>query len=365
MKFICKNEILSKVIQNAERVTGKNLTLPILSNILLQTKEDYLLVRSTNLNIGLEYKINVKVIEEGSVCVKGDIFSSLLSSIPKKENIEIEEVDDFIKIKSKQHEVNIKTSKNEDFPTIPYTQGDSFKIEIDKLLKAINSVSFSSSVSDIKPEISSVFMYSNNGYVYSVSTDSFRLAERKTQVKNIPENLNIIIPIKNCIDLVKILSNEEGSVNVTFTNNQLSIKNDDLYITTRVVDGTYPDYKQIVPKEVKTTVIALKNELLEAFKLGSVVSDKFNQVIFNINPTEKVFNIKTKNNDTGESCIEIDSTIKGNPIEVSYNLRYLTDCLNVIQSDSVCFEFLEANRPLVVKGVGDETFMSLIMPMNR
>lgn len=365
MKCICKNEKLSKVIQNAERVTGKNLTLPILSNILVVAKEDYLLIRSTNLNIGLEYKIEAKVEKEGSFLVKGDIFSSVLNMIPKKDSIEMEMNEDILLIKSKQQSLEIKTVKSEDFPTIPYTTGDSFKIDIEKFVKSIESVMYNASVSDIKPEISSVFMYSNNGFLYSVSTDSFRLGEKKINVKNIPENINLIIPIKNCLDIVRILSTEKGEFLITFTKNQISIKGDDVYITSRVVDGVYPDYRQIVPKDTKTSVIMLSEEVLNALKLGSVVSDKFNQVILDIDPNEKFFTINTKNTDTGSSIIKIDSTLKGEKITSSYNLRFLTECLSNIKTDSVSFSFSDPNRPMVVKGIGDDSYMSLIMPMNR
>lgn len=365
MKCICKNEKLAKVIQNAERVTGKNLTLPILSNILISAKDDYLLIRATNLNIGVEYKIEAKVDVEGTVAVKGDVFSSILNMIPKKENISLELKDDFLVIESKQQSLDIKTIKNEDFPTIPYTTGESFKIDIEKLLNCLNSVYFNASVSDIKPEISSVYLYSNNGYLYSVSTDSFRLSEKKIQVKNLPETLSLIIPIKNCIDIIRILSGEKGEVSVFFTKNQISIKGDDFYITSRVVDGIYPDYKQIVPKESKTNIILLTTDIINSLKLSSIVSDKFNQVFFIIDSENKEFIINTKNNDTGSSSLKTDCTIKGQSISVSYNLKYLTECLSNINTDSVSFEILDQNKPLIVKPIGDDSFISLIMPMNR
>lgn len=365
MKCICKNEKLVRVIQNADRVTGKNLTLPILSNILLIAKDDYLLIRATNLNIGVEYKIEAKVEIEGTVAVKGDIFSSVLGMIPKKENITLSVLDDFLKVESKQQSIDIKTILSEDFPTIPYTTGESFKIDSEKLIKSLSSVMYNSSISDIKPEIASVYLYSNNGFLYSVSTDSFRLGEKKIPIKNIPDNVSIILPIKNCADIVKILANEKTDLTVFFTKNQISIKGDDLYITSRVIDGIYPDYKQIIPKEVKTSAIVLTSEILEGLKLGSIVSDKFNQAVLNIDTEQKSFFINTKNNDTGCSDIKIDGTIKGEKINASYNLKYLIECLSNINTDSVSFEISDPNRPLVLKPIGDDSFVALVMPMNR
>jgi DNA polymerase-3 subunit beta len=221
-------------------------------------------------------------------------------------------------------------------------------------------------VSDIKPEISSVYMYQDgNDEIVFVSTDSFRLAEKKIKVKGIPEFPGIIIPYKNIIEIIRVLGDTDSEVSITLSKNQISLSTGMTYITSRIIDGVFPDYKQIVPKESTTTVVALKQDLVSALKLSNIFSDKFNQITCVVKPGEKLFEVYAKNTDVGENTASIAASLTGQPIEINCNYRYVMDCFQSIGADSVSFDFAGANRPLMIRGISDTSFLYLVMPMNR
>src|SRR6202142_3965186 len=197
MKIECSVEKIKNGITQAERITGKNLTLPVLGSILLIASNKSLKLRSTNLSLGVEMEIPVKIEKEGILAVPGSVLNAIFSNVSQNENVFLEEQNGNLLIKTKKNQIKLKCAPHDDFPTIPVVSGESFEIEAKKLIEGIRSVYYSSSVSDIKPEISSVMIYTNGEHLVFVATDSFRLAEKKIKVKGVPEISRILIPFKN------------------------------------------------------------------------------------------------------------------------------------------------------------------------
>jgi len=365
MKIECSIEKIKNAVSQVERVTGKNLTLPILSSILLTASAKSLKLRSTNLSLGVEIEIPAKIEREGTLAISGSVLNSIFSNVSQNENVFLEEKDGNLLIKTKKTQIKLKSQPHEDFPTIPTVVGTSFEIEAKKLIDGIKSVYYSSSVSDIKPEISSVFIYTNNDNLVFVSTDSFRLAEKKIKVKGVPEILGILLPFKNVAEILKIFGEFQGLIKVCFNKNQISFSSEDIYLTSRVIDGIFPDYRQIIPKNFTTEVVVLKQDLLNALKLSNIFSDKFNQVNLKIVPKEKVFELSSANNDIGENKTYLDAVINGENIELSFNYKYFLDCFVSITTDSVSIKLSGNSKPIVVSPVSDPLFTYLIMPMNK
>ncbi|MBP9711608.1 MAG: DNA polymerase III subunit beta [Candidatus Pacebacteria bacterium] len=365
MKLECGIEKIKNGISQTERITGKNLTLPILNSILLIASGKSLKLRSTNLSLGIEIEIPAKIEKEGIVAVSGSVLSGVFSNMSSNENVILESTDGNLLIKTNKNKIKLKGQPHEDFPTIPQVEGVEFDIEAKKIVEGIKSVYYSSSVSDIKPEISSVYIYTNDDNLVFVSTDSFRLAEKKIRVKNIEEINGILIPFKNISEILRIFGDFAGSLKVKFSKNQMSFSSDNIYLTSRIIDGVFPDYRQIIPKEPKTEAVVLKQDLLSALKLSNIFSDKFNQVSLAIKLKEKLFELSSLNNDIGENKTYLDAAIKGEDVELSFNYKYFLDCFQSINSDSVVIKVTEATRPIVVSPVSDTSFTYLIMPMNR
>lgn len=365
MKLECSIEKIKNAISQVERTTGKNLTLPILSSVLLIASGKSLKLRSTNLSLGVEIEIPVKIEKEGTLAISGSVLNSIFSNVSQNENVLLEEKDANLLIKTKKTQIKLKSQPHEDFPTIPTVTGTSFEIESKKLIEGIKSVYYSSSVSDIKPEISSVFMYTNNNNLVFVSTDSFRLAEKKIKTKGVPEILGILIPFKNVAEILKIFGEIQGMIKVCFNKNQISFSSENIYLTSRIIDGIFPDYRQIIPKNFTTETVVLKQDLLNALKLSNVFSDKFNQVGLKILPKEKVFELSSSNNDIGENKTYLDAIINGENIELGFNYKYFLDCFVSIMTDSVSLKLSGNSKPIVINPVSDPSFTYLIMPMNK
>lgn len=365
MKLECELEKIKNAILQSERITGRNLTLLILGSILLIASNKTLKFRSTNLSLGIEIEIPAKIEKEGIVAVSGSVLAGIFTNIFQKENIFLEDVGGNLLIQTKRNKIKLKGQPYDDFPTIPRVNGDTFEIETNKFIDGIKSVYYSSSPSDIKPEISSVFIYSNDNNLIFVSTDSFRLAEKKIKIKGINEIKGILIPYKNISEILRIFGDFSGTLKVCFNKNQISFSSDDIYLTSRIIDGVFPDYGQIIPKESKTEAVLLKQDLLNALKLSNVFSDKFNQVNLIINPKEKVFELSSQNNEIGENKTNLSAAISGEKVELSFNYKYFIDCFQSLNVDSVSLKLNEANKPIIVSGVSDNSFLYLIMPMNR
>ncbi len=366
MHLTCNREVLQKYIANAERVTGKNLSLPILNSVLLIASNKILTVRATNLEVGVEFQINANIEKDGSIAIPGALLSNTLASILDEQEITISAQNGICKITTKTKTLTIKGFSPDDFPTIPVAQeGDGFIMSSTKFINGAKSVLISSALTDIKPEISSVYLHQIADSVVFTATDSFRLAEKKIKQTNVTISNGVIIPIKNIIEIVRVLESTNEDINFLVTKNQISCAGKSIYITSRVVQGIYPDYEQILPKSHTTEVVLLKQDLINTIKLSTLFSDKFNKVTFSINPEKKIFTISTKNTEIGETESYITATLSGEPIEISLNGKHIFDCLSSIEKDSVTIEFNGADKPAVIRGLGDNSFTYLTMPLTR
>lgn len=366
MKIECLKEKLHSAVSKAEKIASKNITLPVLSCLLFETKKNTLIIRSTNLDLGLEISIPVKVEEEGKVAVPAQIIGSFLNNLTDDKNLKLETVDNMLKVSSSSSEANIKTFSADDFPTVPMIDdGKVCKISSKDLLSGIRSVIYSSSTSSVKPELSSIYIHSEDDNLVFVATDSFRLAEKKVKTRKIVDLPVVLIPFKNASDILKIIDNVDEEIEINSTKNQISFTFGGIYLVSRVIDGAFPDYKQILPKEFKTDVIVLKQDLVNSLKISNIFSDNFNQMNISVPVGGESVQVKTKNVNIGENTNKIEAKVSGEGVEVNFNYKYIVDCLPSIASDSVSLSFNGLNKPLVIRGVSDRTFTYLVMPMNR
>ena len=370
MKIEFIKEDLSNALLKLERITIKNPTLPVLKCVLFNTNDEKLItLKSTNLDIGLEIKIQGKVIEKGETfTVPGDVVTHLITNISDKGKITLEKKngDETILIKTKNTSTKIKTYPHEDFPNIPKTKGEKkiFNISSSLFEEGIKSVIFNASVSNIKPELASVYMYEKNNSLYFVATDFFRLSEKKIKTLEDVRGVDVLIPYKNTQNIIKLLDFNED-IKVSIDENQISLKNKKTTITSRIVNGDFPDYQQIIPKEYKSQAVVLKEDLISAFKINSIFSGEFKQVKFIISKSNNKLTLETNNSNIGINITDIEADVIGENMEIKFNHRYISECLPYFKSESIVLGFSDHNKPLTIKGVDDESFLQLIMPMNK
>jgi DNA polymerase III subunit beta len=365
MKLECDKSKIESVIQKTSKLANKHLTLPVLSCVYFDVLDNKLIVKSTNLDIGVEIEMKVKTIEKGCLAVPANVLLGVLSSI-KEDKLIFESKDNNLKISSSKNSVVIKCLPHDDFPSIPKL-GDSKSIKINchDLISGFKSVWYSASNSNIKPELSSVYVFKEDGQLVFVSTDSFRLAEKKVNTKTPVDFPHTLLPFRNVSEIIKLFEDYDGDINIIFEKNQAAFITEDMYLVSRLIDGTFPDYKQIIPKSFGANATVLKNDLINSIKTSNIFSDSLNQVKLKVDVKNKSLDIESKNNDVGESKESINASTSGDNIELNFNSKYLIDCMQSIPSDSLALNFGGAGKPLAISGATDKSFLYIVMPMNR
>ena len=366
MKIECIYEKLNYALAVTSRSAGKHATLPVLNCIVISAKDNEVCIKATNLEIGVEISFNSKVDVPGTVAVPGGVFLQLVNSLDPKEIVKIELIGTNLKVSSGKTHSLVKTLPAEDFPNIPrVTDATECTVSGKDIALGISTVSFSASVSNVKPELSSVYIYPDDGNLVFAATDSFRLAEKKLKADYSESFSAVIVPIKNAQEIARVFSITSDDVVVKLGKNQISLESKGVYLVSRVIDGVYPDYRQVIPKTATTECVVSKDELVHSLKVTTIFSDKFNQVNVSVNSKDSLLSFKTKNNDVGETERSIEAYVNGDDVSVNFNQKYITDSMSVLEGDKVKFSFNGPSRPLVITSHTDPNFTYLVMPMNR
>jgi DNA polymerase III subunit beta len=366
MKIECIKEQLQEALSKADKIAGKNPTLPVLSGFYLDAHQNTLTIKATNLDLGISINLPVKVIEPGIAVVPAHVATSFISSLTKDRNITISTKEQVLEIKTASTKTNIKTLPSDEFPIIPEVGDDNaFSMPSRDLVFGIRSVIYAAAVGSIKPELSSISVTHTGEFLVFAATDSFRLAEKKVRIKKVPHFKQILIPQKNALEIIKIFDKGEEEVSLSIEEHQLALRSGGVYVTSRIIDGNFPDYKQIIPKETTTTAVMLKQDLINSLKTSLIFSDSFNQLTLRLNPVAKKFEIESKNSTVGENVNNLEAVIEGEEISINVNHRYFTDCFQSITTDSLTLSFSGQAKPILVSGVGDTSFLYLVMPMNQ
>jgi DNA polymerase III subunit beta len=354
------------MLNKADKIVGKNITLPVLAGFYLNARQNSLVIKATNLDIGISLILPVKVVEPGIVVVPAHVISSFVSSLVKDRNITLNTKNQVLEIKTANTKTSIKTLPSEDFPVIPEIDDVvAFSIPTRDFVFGIKSVIYAAATGSIKPELSSISITYEEGFLVFAATDSFRLAEKKIRVKKVPHFKQILIPQKNAIEIIKIFDQSDEDISISIEEHQMALRVKNIYLMSRVIEGTFPDYRQIIPKENTSKVVLLKQDLINSLKTSLIFSDTFNQLTLKISPKAKSFEVESKNSTVGESTHTVEAILEGDDIAINVNHHYLIDCFQSITTDSVSLSFGGQAKPIIIQGVGDTSFLYLVMPMNQ
>ncbi len=369
MQLTTNKDNIIKSLQLVTRVVNQSATLESLQGVLIEVIEDKVYIKATNLEVGIEVAVVASGLKEGSVLVTPKV---LLDAIKysNSNNVTLSARESgVLNIKLDNGNTTIKTLNSNDFPNIiKQDGGDKLQLKVKNIINGIRSVIYAVSNSIIKPELASLYIWKDAQQLVFVATDSFRLAEKKVNqdITTIDE-LSILIPQKNTQDLLGILEqlNEGDDITVIVDKDQFSLYTNNIYITLRTIDGAFPDYRKIIPKDPVTTVTILKQDLSQIIKKAGAFSDKFNKVTIKVDAEDKKLVVSTSNGELGETEDTIQGVLEGESSTISVNHKYILDCLNSINSDSVILMFFGQGKPLIITGVGDKSFTYLVMPMNN
>ena len=367
MKLNIIKERLKEAIGLAERITSKNASLAILNSVILEAEGSLLSIKATNLEVGIEIQVPAKIDQVGSVAVNGQVLVNFLNNLYKEDKVNLEIVGGNISISTTKGSTLLKSVPIDDFPSIPHvTDGFSVVLTTNDLVANFKAVVYAAAVSDIKPEIASVYLHLENKTLIFVATDSFRLAEKRLNLTTkIDGEFNpIIIPLKNALEIIRIFDGFDDQVTLQANKHQLSIYTNQIHFTSRLLDGIYPDYQQIIAKNYATKAVINRQELLNALKLTNVFSDRLNQVELKINPTKPIFELSSKNQDIGENTIELEANLSGDEVALGFNAKYLLDCFSSLAGEEISLCFNGPQRPLTVINNANQ-FTYLVMPVRR
>ncbi len=360
---IPKEQLLDR-LELVSKVSTKHVSLPVLQCVLLEVKGTKITLRSTNLEIGIESSIDVKVEEEGIIAVPASTLTQTIQYMSQKD-IVLRSEDGVLVVEGSGSETNIKAIAHEEFPTIPKIENNGQIINKKLFSLGIKTASFAASQSSIKPELGSVYILQKKEHSLTfVCTDSFRLMEKTVPQKGVILEDSILIPQKNALELARVCDVREGEPEFRVNENQCALLfPDGVYITSRLTSGSFPDYEQIIPKEYSTHSTILKSDLIHAFKKTNIFLNKFMQVTLHV--TEKSITVSANSGEIGTTTESIPAQTEGEDLTLSFNQRYLSEPLNYIPDESILMNFAGLGRPLVIKGVNDTSLRYLVMPMNK
>ena len=374
MKFTILSERLKKCVSIATHLCGSNLSLPILNNILLEAKKDSLQLSSTNLEIGLTINIPIETKEQGKITIPGKIFSEFINSLPKGE-IKIQEKDLTLNIKSQGFKAKILGQDPKDFPVIPSVQGKTItELKTEELISSLSKVSHFVSPSETRVEISGILMKFEKESLKLVGTDSIRLGEKIVPLPSEVKKKSVIIPQKTATELAYVFSRLEGKIKISIDPSQIGFDfipsqegEPQITLISRLIEGQYPEYEQIIPKQTKTRALLDKEDFKRKIKIASLFSTRIQDVKLHFYPGEDESSqgrvcISAASSEIGETSSETKGKVEGEEIEITFNWKYLLDGLSTIDSSEILFGVNDAVSPAIIQPVGDKTYLYILMP---
>ena len=366
MKLFCSQRDLDYAVSIVNKAINPNNTLPVLNNILIKAEGKKLFFSSTNLEVAISCSIDADVRAEGAITVPAKLLSSYVSLLTD-EKVELSLIEgNTLAVNSTSSSTKIKCISADEFPLIPKVdKGQQLSIGIEKLYESLTETVFAASSSTTRPILSGVLMYSKGSEVKFVSTDSYRLAEKTIKLEKAPsEDLYAVVPSRTMTELSKIISKADSKeVKINVSKNQILFTVDGIELISRLIEGKFPDYEKIIPKENKTRVEVSVEDLSLILKRVSLFArENNNSVKLSVTNDGKMV-ISSEETKVGEEKAEVLVKITGENNKISLNSQYLLDVLTYIGDDKVVLEMNEKTSPAVIKPLKEEDYIYIIMPL--
>jgi len=368
MKLIVLRNNLKAGLDVIGKISAEGTSaLPILKNFLIETFDGKIKLAATNLEIGVTGFINGKVIEHGGISVPLNIFSSIINNL-QSERINLEVKSNNLIIETDNYNAKIQGIKKEEFPIIPEINNKKnyLKISLANLKNSLLYITNASRVIESKPEINSVLFDYQVNLLKLAATDSFRLAEKTISnsqfESNIEKKFKIIVPIKTIHEIIRIFKNDQEDVSIYFDSNQILFETEGTKIISRLINGEFPEYQEIIPKSDKTEIIISREQLMMGLKLTGVMTDKFNEVKISVSGNNKNIEIYSMNQNVGENKYLIPAKIKGTASDVIFNWRFFLDGIKDLNQENIVLG-LNENQPAVIRPQGDSSCFYVLMPI--
>lgn len=369
MKLSCLQENLSKGLSVVGRAVPSRTTMPILSNVLLATDGGQLKLAATNLELSIVHWVGARVETDGEITVPARNFIDLVNSLPPDPvTLEMDVTRLVLALRCNAVAASFRGISADEFPLVPEADDtESVAAEAGELRQGLEQVTFAASNDDSHPVLTGVLLEFVSDALTLAAADGFRLSVRHVPLlQPVTHPFSVIVPARALGELLRILAGHEEPVAISTTarHNQIVFKLPDTVLNSRLIDGTFPDYRRIIPSSYRTRVVLGREEWLQACKRAAIFArDVANIVRLSITPGEMV--VSAASAEFGEGSTGLSATVEGEGLDIAFNVRFLIDVLGALEAPQVALELNAPTNPGVIKAVGDEAaFTHVVMPMH-
>lgn len=357
-------ENLAKALGNVSRVASSKAGLPILDNVLLRVSGNQLFIAATNLELAASQMIGAKVVKPGSITVPAKLITEFVQNLPK-EVVSLKVKDNHLSVKAGGFHSTINGVSDEEFPELPTIDektAHSLAIPVDIFKEAVQQTIITASNDSTRPVLTGVFWHVLEGNLFFVATDGYRLAEKK--VVEYKDDLAVIIPVSTLQEALRTLTDDIDTVDILLDDIQVRFRVGDGEITSKLIDGNFPDYRSLIPSSSETTVTINKTDLGRVVKVASLFArDNGGTIEINVDSDKNSLTVGSIASEVGENSSEIMTTVVGEGGSVNLNSRYLNEALGVITQQEITFAFSGKLSPIVIRPSEQDSYMHIIMPI--
>ncbi len=374
MKVSCLQENLAKGLNIVGRAVSSRSTLPVLANVLLATDNGRLKLSATNLEIVITCWIGAKVEEEGAITIPARTFNDLVSALPQdRVDLELNEQTQTLHIACQRTEANVKGIDAQEFPLVPEPEENNrIRVETDVFKQMVSQVAFAAATDDTRPMLTGVSTTFEGSQVMMAATDGFRLSVRSAHIPgHVEAPQTVTIPARALAELARVASDDVSAIYISLPEgrNQIIFDMENVVLVSQLIDGAFPDYTPIIPTRQSTRTVMSTAEFRKACKTAEIFARESSHTArVRIEPGDEILPgyavIAATSAETGDNVAQIDASVNGDPIEIAFNVKYMNDVLSVIDTPQVALETTTAMEPGVLKPVGDNDFVHIIMPMH-
>lgn len=373
MQFSCNQDTFAKYLNIVSRVVNSKPGLPILNNILFEAKNGKVHLTATDLEIGINTWIGADVQIDGKVTIPAKQLAEFVNSIPS-EKVDVSLDKQMITVSTVNNNAEFHTIPSDDYPNVVSVEKEKpiLTLSQSELLKSVKRVAFAAATDDVKPVLTGVRIEIEGKSVSFVAADGLRLSKQTLKMKSeATKDMNLLVPVKALQELAYVVSevgvedSDTISVYVVEDRNQVVFRFGDVDIVSRLIDGAYPEYKQIIPTGYKTNVVAKKEDFSSALKITNIIARSVlgNKIILDLNPKDNVATLSASQSEVGSNRSTFKGVMEGDSLKIAFSARFLGDMFNNIDGEDLVFECTESVKPGVFKIKGDDDFIHLIMPM--
>ncbi|MBQ7201995.1 DNA polymerase III subunit beta [Candidatus Saccharibacteria bacterium] len=365
MEIEVTQEKLSKALNNVSRIAVGRVTLPILNNVLIRVLDNKVSLVTTNLDMAIIDYLPVSNCKDGVITVPAKLLAEFVSNLPRGEKIKITEKNNKITITAGKYKSTINGSPADDFPELPEIEEKSaviFKLGIDEFKNGVSQVAIASSNDMTRPALTGIYFNTNDKTLAIAATDGYRLAE-KILVKNVQSEVGVIVPASSLQEVLRSINDDMEEIEMSFNDDLARFRMGEIEIISKLIDGSFPDYRRLIPKDNNIKLELSREELVRVTKLAALFAKSVNGAIVCEAKKPDSFSIKSVASELGENDSKIETEVK-NEGKINLNSRFLTDALNALEEKDIIFEFANSISPVVLRNKKNNNYTHIIMPLN-